>query len=185
LTRTLMISLLAVAALAGCGGGSGKTMSTTTGTPSTARSTGRDGPSPSVYVVKADAICRQALSETRALGKRLRNASPTESGVEFTTKYLVRPGLAIRERMGERMRALGLPAAGRDRYSAYLQLFDPIESVARERLRAGLAGDGAKAHDLEELLIDLGEEQKQAARRAGLRDCAKDFFTAFASGTSG
>jgi hypothetical protein len=171
---------LLIALMAGCGGGSKPTPATSTSTAAPA-----SGPSTESYVARANAICRDALAETHAMGQRLLASRSGGDALALTTNGLVRPGIRIRERMAERMRKLALPAEGAGLFAAYVQLFDPLDSIARERLRAGKAGQEARAHDLETLLVELGDEQKAAAQRAGLHTCAKDFFTAALGGTAG
>jgi hypothetical protein len=137
------------------------------------------------YVAQANAICRDALAETHAMGQRLERSRPTGGALALTTEGLVRPGIRIRERMADRMRKLSVPAEERALFTAYVELFDPLDSIARERLRAGETGQDARAHDLEDLLVSLGDEQKAAASQAGLTACTKDFFVAALGGQPG
>jgi hypothetical protein len=120
------------------------------------------------------------------MGERFATRAPASDPALAITERLVKPGIAIREQMAERFRKLAVPAEGRELYLAYVELFDPIDSIARERLRAGERHDDGPAKDLEKLMFELGDEQKAAAQRAGLQECAQDFFTAaFGTGSSG
>jgi 4-amino-4-deoxy-L-arabinose transferase-like glycosyltransferase len=126
------------------------------------------------YVHEADAICRDTLRETRSL---VDNLQVSEAGdlLALSTEVLVAPGLEIRERQADRLQRLPMPASERATAAPYLDLFAPIEELIRQRIRAGRRGDQEAASELEDLLVDLGAEQRVAARRAGLDDCAVDF----------
>jgi hypothetical protein len=165
-----------LALLAGCGGGGGTTTAKTGSQPAP------QAQESTAYVARANAICRTALTQTKALGKRFLRSGINGNPVVAISNELVRPGIAIRERMGNQMRALEAKSPN-SRFGAYVELFDPLDSIARERLRAGLAGNGSRAHDLDQLMVDLGQEQKAAAVRAGIHTCARDFYVA-AFGTS-
>lgn len=158
-------ALICVIAFAGCFGGDDAPE------PSTPTSPAELDPE---YVTKADAICRDTLRETRAL---VDNLQVSEAGdlLAVSTEALVAPGLEIREQQADRLRRLPLPASQRETAAPYLDLFAPIEELIRQRIRAGRRGDQEAASELEDLLVDLGAEQRVAARRAGLDDCAVDF----------
>ena len=177
--------LLLPALLIACGGGS-KTTATTSGTATSTGTTAQrpGGPGASGYHAAAERICHIALAETHALGERFKRSPGNGSSLQVITNGLVRPGIKIRERMAARMRRLAQSASD-PRFTAYVDLFDPLDSIARERLRAGLTGQIARARDLERLMVDLGDEQKAAARLAGLPTCTKDFFVAALGAPSG
>ena len=59
--------------------------------------------------------------------------------------------------------------------TAFLELFDPLEALTRERLRVGREGNLQEAQRLEELMRGLADEQQAAAEQAGLEVCAVDF----------
>lgn len=168
--------LLALAVfVAGCGGGDGT----------------RDAPSSAVpadgaYARRADAVCAAALAETRRLGREFSHSDRAAPDVlTLTTEGLVKPGIAIRERMANRLRALPKPRRGEAAVAAYLELFDPLDALSQQRLEAGQEGDLNEAQRLEKLMRSLALEQEEAARQAGLATCATDFVgAAFASGAS-
>ena len=131
------------------------------------------------YAKRADAICAEALAETRRLGKSLsRSTLDTSDTLALTTEKLIKPGLAIRERLATRLRALPEPRQGDAGVSAYLELFDPLEALTRQRLQIGREGDLGEARRLEELMQGMAEEQQVAAAQAGLSVCAADFVEA-------
>jgi hypothetical protein len=130
------------------------------------------------YAAKANAICRDALAQTRKLGERFRSAATESDLLKTTTEHLVKPGIVIRARMADRLRGLPAPTQGEEAVAAYVELFDPIEALSRDRLRAGLAGDIEESARFEQLLLSLGEEQTAAARLAGLDACTASFVTA-------
>jgi hypothetical protein len=179
-SRRRWVLLLLAAALiapAGCGGGgSGPQTSSTTQPQSHGLSTAR-------YVRRADAVCRDALRETKALGQRFLNSGASLDPLSRTTKLLVEPAIRIRERQARRLRQLGPPPD--PSLQAYLDLFDPIDSLMRMRVDAGRAGDVERAHTLEQLMLNLGEEQSTDARDAGLKVCDADFVSAAFAAPSG
>jgi hypothetical protein len=177
-TRTRLALALGVAALiapAGCGGGgSGPETSATTTEPQP------QGLSASRYVQRADAVCRDALRETRKIGQRFLISGASLDPLMRTTKLLVEPAIRIRERQARRLRQLGPPPD--PALQAYLDLFDPIDSLMRMRAEAGRAGDVERAHTLEQLILDLGDEQRRDASDAGLNACDANFVrSAFAA----
>ena len=108
----------------------------------------------------------------------------------LTVEHLVKPGhpaasAGLRSasrpsRPGRRSRSL----------TTYADLFDPIIVLLQQRLRSGEAALRKKlavdpeAHHLDDLLADLGEEQRLAAHEAGLRDCDTDFNQVLTSSIS-
>ena len=169
----VLLALLAVALLAGCGEGGETTAPAPT--QAQAEATAADP----AYATKADAICRRALAETHQLGQRFsQSASAGESLLDSTTALLVAPGIEIRKQMADRLRALPPPEEGAEAVAAYVELFDPLEALSYERLRAGRAGDLEEASRFEGLMLELAREQTAAARLAGLDACAADFVKA-------
>jgi hypothetical protein len=144
------------------------------------------GPADHTYASRANAICARALVETRQLGQRFsRSTEVTTDPLTLTTEGLIKPGIAIRERLANRLRALPKPQRGDASVAAYLELFDPLEALSRQRLQAGHEGDQDEAQRFEKLMRDLAIEQQAAAREAGLSTCATDFVgAAFALGAS-
>lgn len=162
--------LLAAALLSSCGGGGASSAPTV--------QQSAVGEADPAYAARAEAICRQAVRQTQRLGREFAHAevSPTAPDLlAVTTEYLVRPGIAIRARMARRLRGLPPPSKGQASVAAYLELFDPLEALSRERLRAGVQHDLEEAQRLEKLMLVLSEEQQVAAEVAGLDACATDF----------
>jgi len=172
--RTTALCLLIAALIlvaAGCGGSD---------------TDGGDAPSatPPAVVAKANATCRYFFRATQRLGQgALAGFSPTRA-LEITTERLVRPSIPLLKRVAKRQQALK-PMANNARFDLYADLFDPMIVIAQDRVRAGRAGDYEQSRNLEELLTELGVEQVDVARRAGLRDCTVDFQRVLLSGLSG
>lgn len=167
--KAALLLLLAVALLAGCGGGDGEETAPATIVPADP-----------AYAKKADAICQRALEQTRRLGRAFANAEITPQNPDLlalTTEKLVRPGILIRAQMASRLRRLPPPKRGGEAVEAYLELFDPLEELSRLRLQAGVEHDLDAAHRFEVLMQELAEEQEAAARLAGLEICATNFVT--------
>lgn len=168
--RTVALATVAaiVLCLSSCGGGGGgENGAQTTAAPAA-------GPIPAGVVAKADGNCRWMLRGVRRIGREA-SQRVYKSGFELTTEGIAKPGLALIERLARRQRALR-NAAGDPRFDAYLSFFDPIIVLGEERLEAGEAGDQARSKRLQGLLTDLGAEQREAARRAGLRGCEIDLL---------
>lgn len=173
LRKATLLVLLALAALSGCGGGDEETVAS----PNRVAT----GPADPAYARKANAICREALARTRQLGRSFTSAEITPAAPDLlalTTEKLVRPGIAIRAQMARALRRLPPPKRGQESVEAYIELFDPLEELSRLRLRAGVEHDLDQANRAEGLMRELAEEQKAAARLAGLQVCATDFVTA-------
>jgi hypothetical protein len=149
---------LAALAIAGCGGGE-KTATTARASAAT--------------LAKANAVCRDFVRETKELGKGAL-ANPPSSTLELTTERLVKPSIPLLESAARRMQALE-PAAHDPLFNLYADLFDPAIVLAEKRLAAGRAGDLAESKQLEDALGNLAEEQRRAARLAGLPSCDVDF----------
>jgi hypothetical protein len=169
MARWLVPAVAAVLLLGGCGGGEDATTA--------------EGPRPvdAAYAAKANAICAKAVAETRRIGRDFARAAidpTTPNLLVVTTERLVKPGIRIRAEMAARLRALPPPDRGEETAQAYLDLFDPLEELARLRLRAGTEGDLEEAQRLEGLMQEMGEEQEAAARLAGLETCATNFVLA-------
>lgn len=121
----------------------------------------------------ANANCRQLLRDVRQLAKGV--LSGYSSNLELTTEGFAKPGIRLEKHIARRQQRLQ-PAADDPRYSLYAELFDPIIVLAEQRLQAGQAGDIAQSQLLQDQLTALGIEQRDAARRAGLRSCDVDFL---------
>jgi hypothetical protein len=136
-------------------------------------------PADPAYASRANAICERALVETHQLGQRFSHSTEvTADPLTLTTEGLIKPGIAIRERLANQLRALPKPQRGDASVAAYLELFDPLEALSRQRLQAGHEGNQHEAQRLEKLMRDLAIEQQAAAHEAGLDTCATDFVGA-------
>lgn len=164
--RAWPIALVLAAALlvAGCGGGSN----------ASPEKPEQSEELPSDIASRANSNCRYFLREARRIGREAFGEAPPTTILELATERLVKPSIPVLERTAKRQQALE-PEANNSNFNLYAELFDPIVAIARERLEAGRAGDAAKSKRLEKLLTDLGLEQRQAARDAGLSDCDIDF----------
>jgi hypothetical protein len=131
-------------------------------------------PIPERVVSQADGNCRWMLREVTRVAEEARH-TPYRSGLELTTEGIAKPGLELMRRLARKQGALRA-AASDARFDAYVELFDPIIVLGEQRLEVGLAGDERRSEQLQELLTDLGTEQREAAARAGLRACEPDFF---------
>jgi hypothetical protein len=124
-------------------------------------------------IARADANCRDFLRETKRIAAGAL-ASPPASALELTTERLVKPSIPLLERIADRQQALE-PAAHDPQFDLYANLFDPVVVLAHERLVAGQEGNYPRSRELEEMLTDLGLEQRDAARGVGLNHCDVDF----------
>jgi hypothetical protein len=158
----LLAGVVSAIAAAGCGGGNG------------ASEGGQPGGPPPAVIAKANSNCRYLRREAKEIGRGALAGYTPASALQATTERLVKPSIALLERVAKRQQALK-PRADDSWFDLYADLFDPIIVTAQERLRAGRANDYGQARELEELLTSLGLEQKAAARHAGLRDCNVDF----------
>ncbi|HEU4393580.1 MAG TPA: hypothetical protein VFR04_08105 [Solirubrobacterales bacterium] len=177
--RAILIAAVVALSLAGCGGGSEPSA------PDPQAGSAAERPSTEAadaYLAKADAICHEMVQDSLRMGAKFSESPPGGDPLTFTTEELVRPATVILERSARQLRALE-PGSGADSFNAYVDLFDPIMSLARNRVRAGEAGDATRAHELELLLVDLSELQRPLAESAGLKACDVDFFQTFTSGT--
>lgn len=172
---TILVALLLLAlAIAGCGDESKEGTSAESGT-----AAGAVTPSPR-SVAAADSICGQMIAKSGRLGAEFNAESHTSSGpLELTTR-LMEPAIPIVESSARRLRALKTEAASTD-FDAYVNLFDPILALLRERVAAGNAGDGTRAHELEQQLVEMIALQRGLAQQATLQTCDVDFIGTFSS----
>ncbi len=164
--------LIAVAAIGGCGDGDGSASTPASGS-APVESPGADPEAKAAYIERADRICAQALADAEDLVGSGDLPMASADALELTTKGLIAPGIEIRARQSERLRALEIPGDD-ENLDRFLGLFDSIEELSRQRLRAGLAGDADESQDLERLLGTLAAEQQEAAKAYGFDDCSKD-----------
>jgi hypothetical protein len=95
----------------------------------------------------------------------------------------VAPGIPLLEDFARRLRELE-PRPDDIYLEQYLGLFDPGLELLHQRLLAGRAGDINEARRLEILLVELGDEQREAGRRFGFQVCNTDFLNVLVSGAS-
>jgi hypothetical protein len=167
---------LALALFAGgCGGGDDSTTAPSAAT--TTQGTEADSAGKDRYIAQADAICADVLDQTKELARRLEAGQlPTDlTGPAALAEGLVKPGLEIRMRQAARLRALPRPEGESQALDTYLGLFDVTDELLRVRLELGLQGEVAEPQNLELLIAELGEEQRQAAEDYGLDTCATNF----------
>ena len=173
--KTLVASLLLALFVVGCGGGSEG------GTSAGAVGAGARGGAPSPgAVAAADAICVQMIARSGRLGDELSAETHSGSGALALTTQLMKPAIPIVETSSRRLRELKREAVSSG-FDAYVNLFDPILALLRERIAAGEAGDATQAHDLEQQLVEMIDLQRSLAKQAGLEACDVDFIKAFAS----
>jgi hypothetical protein len=136
----------------------------------------------SASVTDAEAICSEMVAKSRQMGAEFSASASnlTSDALTLTTQNLIKPAIPIVDRSSRRLRSLR-PEARSVRFDAYVNLFDPILALLRERVTAGEEGDPTRAHELELQLIDLSALQRSLARRAGLKTCDVDFVHTFAS----
>jgi 4-amino-4-deoxy-L-arabinose transferase-like glycosyltransferase len=169
-------AVLGALMLAGCGGddpdgGPTAPSATRAEEPRDAVAPGKAG-----YIRRADAICAEAIAETRAFRKRLGSVPPppAPSAVAQFTEALVAPGIPILERQARRLRALPRPADDAETLEAYLGLFDVTSALLRERLRVGREGNLTVGLELEDRIFAIGDEQLELAREYGFETCSTD-----------
>jgi hypothetical protein len=168
-----LILITTTAALSGCGGSGSGSSSTleprdeaiaAAPDPATAR--------------RAEAICRRAGDEAAVvaanLARRMRRSSSAEQAL---TEGLVRPGISVLEREGADLGALH-PDPESAAFSTFVGLFEPVVSLAYQRLASGEAADISTSQELEKLTATLTTEQTKLAAALGLSDCQTDFFQA-------
>jgi 4-amino-4-deoxy-L-arabinose transferase-like glycosyltransferase len=170
ITRASGAIALAVVAMAGagCGGAEDSGGGETTGGPAAPAEVSR-----TEFIAKADPICAAALVRTRrVVDLALSDPNLSAEGVEKALKEgLVLPGLEIRERLGADLAALPAPPPDPN-LDTFLKLFPATEGLIR------LRADATEQEDIDRIegaLVDLGDEQQDAARAYGLSDCAADF----------
>jgi hypothetical protein len=131
-------------------------------------------PLPASVVSQADGNCRWMLREVKRIGEEASHGE-YKSGLELTTEGIAAPGLVLIRQLAGRQEALRA-AASDPRFDAYVELFNPIIVLGEQRLEVGRENDLARAKRLQDLLIRLGDEQREAATLAGLEACQVDFF---------
>lgn len=141
-------------------------------------------------LARANANCRRFLREAEEVA-----AGAFSSGkgnlLELATEMVVKPSIPLLQLVAARQQALAR-GAGDPRLSFYADLFDPVIVLAEERLRSGQAaireGGGREAQrsrELEDQMIELGADQRDAARAARLPACTTDFRKALVGSLTG
>lgn len=161
--------------LAGCGEGGGTTPHSVEASPA--------------LLSRANATCRYFRRETAKIGRRALNGNPNPA--ELTTERLVKPSIPLIERVARRQQALA--RQGNDpKLILYARLFEPIIVLAKERLRTGRNSERpghaqafVLSRGLENLMTEIGLEQRQVAREAKLPDCSINFEHVLTSSLSG
>lgn len=131
---------------------------------------------PRQFERRANAICREAARETERFAATLPERDVPEglSGPATFAKLVIEPGLEIRARQAQRMRRLPPPEGNVEAYATYVGLFDVTDELLRQRLEIGLDDSIEDAEEIENLIIEVGEEQRAAAAELGADDCAVD-----------
>lgn len=173
--HAIIAIVLATVAIAGCGGGSDSTDSSSSG--KSAVTNARVG---GALNRKAEAFCAEMVAAATRMGAEFRDGSVGSSDpLTMTTERLIKPAIPIVEKGSAKLRGLG-PSPTNVHFESYVKLFDPILSLLRDRVEAGEAGEGDHAHELELQLIELSALQRSLARQAGLDACDVDFVQTFA-----
>lgn len=165
-------------AFAGCGGGEDETTAPATTARAEQPPREQDPPSSSAYVKRAEAVCAEMVAEARRLGKAVQEQDRFPSDPLQATTSLIAPAIPIVAASAKRLRALEDESGDPD-FEAYVNVYDPILALLRQRVEAGEAGDPERAKDLELQLLEMIELQRQLARTAGLDGCDVDLIMAF------
>jgi hypothetical protein len=129
---------------------------------------------PAGVVSRADGNCRWMLRNVKRVARSV-DLSDYTSGFQLTTEAFAKPGIKLVKSLARRQGSLRA-SADDPRFDAYVELFDPIIVLGEQRLKAGLAGQEARSKHLQDLLTELGDEQREAAGQAGLAACDVDFL---------
>jgi len=130
-------------------------------------------------IARADANCRYFQRQIHKIGKgALRGPGNIP---KLATENLVKPSIPLLERVARRQQAVARESHDPG-IQLYADFFNPIIVLAQRRLRLGRLAekpgdteDLVRAREVEELLSQLGLEQRQAAHEAGLAACDLDF----------
>jgi hypothetical protein len=176
LARSFAIAaVLAGLGLAGCGGGG--------------KSDTRQTTVSAAILAKANANCRYLRRETVKIGTGA--LSGNSNLFAMTTERLVKPSIPLLERVARRQQALAKQADD-PKLTLYARLFEPAIALAKQRLRTGRISErpghaqaSILSKGLENLITDVGVEQKQVAGEAKLPACSIDFEHVLLSSLSG
>lgn len=167
----LAVALLAAALLGSCGGGDDNATRSSAANASAGEAASPTSPR---VLALANANCRRLLRGVIGVAKRSRTKVYSTT-LETVTEGLGAPAMRLVKRTAARQRALE-PLGEDPLFDAYVGFFDPIIVLGEQRLQAGRSVDVPRAERLQNLLTTLDEEQRAAARRAGLDECDRDFF---------
>ena len=171
LATALVAVLLCLPTLGGCGGESGGTE-----IGNVERVTSATPEAKSAAIKQANDNCDELLQKIEVIGRRARTAAYGTSLVTVT-ESLAKPATRLVKQISRRQRSLE-QTVDDPQFDLYVNLFYPIIVLAEERVQAGLAEQATRSQRLQYLLTNLSDEQRLAARRAGLQSCEVDFFSA-------
>jgi hypothetical protein len=167
-----LILIAVTAASSGCGGGSDSQSASITNP--AAREA---GPTPA-QARRIGEICAQATRETSALRANLaRLMSRGVAPEQAITEGMVAPGIAVLEKESRRLQAMA-PEVESEIFATFAGLFEPVLTLAYQRLASGEAQQSGESHELEALTGGLTLEQTRLAASLGLKGCETDFFQA-------
>jgi hypothetical protein len=165
--------IVATAALSGCGGGSGSSSPTAI----IAAADKEAGPDPAT-ARRIESICENANEESRQVQAGLAGwLSRSSSAEEGITQGLVAPAILVLEKESRQLKALA-PRVESAIFATYVGLFEPVLTLAYQRLASGEAQESEQSHALEDLTAGLTLEQAKLAASLGLKGCETDFFRA-------
>ena len=168
-----LILIAATAALSGCGGGSGSQS-----TSFSVADPAQEAPPGPAVARRAEAICERATHETAALAARVPLLmSRGSTSEEAITQGMVAPGIGVLEKESRQLQALA-PRVESAVFATYVGLFEPVLTLAYQRLSSGEAQQTDESHELELLTGGLALEQAKLAASLGLTACKTDFFEA-------
>jgi hypothetical protein len=163
--------IVAAAALSGCGGGSGTSSSAAISTTATKEA----GPDPAT-ARRIESICERANEESEGVRAGLAGwISRSSSAEEGITKGLVAPTIVVLEKESRQLNALA-PRVESAIFATYVGLFEPVLTLAYQRLASGEAVESEQSHALENLTAGLSLEQAKLAASLGLKGCETDIF---------
>jgi len=122
------------------------------------------------------------VRDARRVGRefRTRLGSSAPDPVNIAAEGLIKPGLPVLEREARQFRQLS-DEKGDASLARYVAIFDPIEALAHDLVRASSKRDFDAVRRIEKLMTDLGQDQRAMTRELGLRACDVDFVNALTS----
>ena len=136
---------------------------------------GASGPSRAAFAREADAICRPALAQLRAVKKRIDAAAAgADPDVIFArSASLLREGAAISRTTLDRIETLEEPAEGRGAIDAWIASNRRQAALTIALAAAFDAQDETRIAQLSEEVDELEERNSATARGFGMRACAE------------